>query len=145
VLKQWLIFAWPSLRDWLASAASEMERLLTLILPTRVMVRRLLSGSIISRTPFALLGRPYCRSLFEEPPPGRRKGSTYERSGWELPRGHLSAAGTVPRRIDRDPTRKHMSYNVLVLPTWPTTGGLTNRLPENTRHPVLAPQEPRAM
>jgi hypothetical protein len=38
-----------------------------------------------------------------------------------------------------------MSDNVLVLPTWPTTGPLINRLPENTRHPVPTPQELRAM
>ena len=36
-----------------------------------------------------------------------------------------------------------MAANVLVLPTWPTTFGLRYRLPENTRHLVLAPQTPR--
>ena len=38
-----------------------------------------------------------------------------------------------------------MSDNVLVLPTWPTIRGLTDRLPENTRHLVLAPQTLWAM
>jgi len=49
------------------------------------------------------------------------------------------------RRKLKPDTLGPMPDNVLVLPTWPTTRGLTDCLRENTRHPVPAPQMLRAM